>query len=317
MEEILDVTQLDLTAVWKHEANDFTPWLASESERLSEVLGLDLELIGTEMAVGPFSADIVFRDQSTGNVVVVENMFGSTDHDHLGKLITYAAGLGASYAVLVAGKFRPEHKSALHWLNAGAEEMSFFGVEVSAIKIGDSAPAAQLSVVVEPDDWSRQSRPEMSATQENYRDFWAAFTPLFQETYPGWSNARKPQPANWWNAPSGLSGARYELAFSWPAGSDGYRLRVGLYIDRAGEGAPDRVFDHLSSHRAEVEEAFGSELIWERLEGNRYRRVGCLSEFEVDPADRDRWPDYFEWIIDSAGRLRGALEDLLVSYQDS
>ena len=85
-----------------------------------------LELVGTEVSVGPFYADIVLRDQASEKIVVVENMFGATDHDHLGKMITYAAGLGASHAVLVASEFRPEHKSALHWLNAAADETSFF-----------------------------------------------------------------------------------------------------------------------------------------------------------------------------------------------
>jgi hypothetical protein len=105
----------------------------------------------------------------------------------------------------------------------------------------------------------------------------AAFMPLFQETYPGWINARKPQAHNWMNAPSGISGIPYDLSFSWPAGSDGYRLRVGLYISPTGAGAPDKVFEYLLSGRAEVEEAFGSELVWERLETDRSRRVCCFS----------------------------------------
>ncbi len=316
MTEILDITQLKLTDVWKHEANDFTPWLASELGRLSETLGLNLELVGTEVSVGPFFADIVLRDQSSEKVVVVENMFGATDHDHLGKMITYAAGLGASYAVLVASEFRPEHKSALHWLNAAADETSFFGIEVSAIRIGESPPAAQLNVVVEPDDWSRQSRPELSDSQKNYQDFWAAFLPVFHDRHPGWSNARKPQTSNWINVPSGTAGVRYGASFAWPLGSEGHRLRVELYIDPQGDGAPDKVFDYLLNRRSEVEKTVGVGLEWERLETNRSRRIAMDSEIIVDPSDRDSWPDHIEWMTKSVGRLRQAFEPVLLALQE-
>ena len=78
---------------------------------------MDLELEGNEVPVGPFSADIVLRDANTGHLVVVDNLLETTDHDHLGKLITYAAGLEAHWAVLVVKAFRPEHRSALNWLN--------------------------------------------------------------------------------------------------------------------------------------------------------------------------------------------------------
>ena len=315
MDEILDITHLNLTDVWKHEANDFTPWLASDVGRLSEALGLNLELVGTEVSVGPFFADIVLRDQSSGKVVVVENMLGATDHDHLGKMITYAAGLGASHAVLVASEFRPEHKSALHWLNAAADETSFFGIEVSAIRIGESPPAAQLKVVVEPDDWSRQSRPELSDSQKNYQDVWAAFLPVFHDRHPGWSNAKKPQTSNWINVPSGTAGVRYGASFAWPLGSEGHRLRVELYIDSPGDGAPDKVFYHLLNRRSELEETVGAVLEWERLETNRSRRIAMDSELIVDPSDRDSWPDHIEWMTESVGRLRQAFEPALLVLQ--
>ena len=319
MDEILDITQLDLAEVWKHEAIHFTPWLASEAGRLSEVLGMNLELVGTEVSVGPFSADIVLQDQSSGKIVVVENMLGATDHDHLGKMITYAAGLHASHAVLVAREFRPEHKSALHWLNAAADETSFFGIEVSAIRIGDSPPAAQLKVVVEPDDWSRQTRPQLSDTQQNYLDFWATFFPVFHERHPGWSNEKKPQPRNWINLPSGVAGVPYEVSFAWPTGtsSDGYRIRVALYIRPSGADAPDAMYDQLLSQRPQIEETFGAGLEWERPEAAMYRRVGTYSESTVDPTDRDGWPDHIHWITEVLGLLRAAIDPALTGVHQS
>ena len=173
-----------------------------------------------------------------------------------------------------------------------------------------------MKVVVEPDDWSRQSRPELSDTQKNYLDFWAAFLPVFHDRHPGWSNAKKPQTSNWINVPSGTAGVRYGASFAWPLGSEGHRLRVELYIDPSGDGAPDKVFDHLLNRRLEVEETVGVGLEWERLETNRSRRIAMDSELIVDPSDRDSWPDHIEWMTESVGRLRQAFEPVLLALQE-
>ena len=96
---------------WPDEAADFTPWLAKEESiaRLGEALGLELEVVQTEVAVGPYSADILARD-SAGDTVVIENQLGKTDHDHMGKALTYAAVLGAHTVVWVAAAFSDEHR---------------------------------------------------------------------------------------------------------------------------------------------------------------------------------------------------------------
>ena len=105
--------------LWPNEANDFTPWLHDNPGILGDVLGMELFPEDREAAVGRYSADLLFRDNSD-RVVVVENMFGVTDHDHLGKLITYSAGLDAGVAVLVAEEFRDEHR-----IRAGLAEPHF------------------------------------------------------------------------------------------------------------------------------------------------------------------------------------------------
>ena len=139
MVEVASLDDVPLREVWPDEARDFTPWLAEHPDHLGKALAMDLELVDAEVAVGPFSADVVLRDANTGHLVVVENLLETTDHDHLGKLITYAAGLEAHWAVLVARAFRPEHRSALNWLNSlSGEGSGFFGVEVHVL---DGEPA--------------------------------------------------------------------------------------------------------------------------------------------------------------------------------
>ena len=154
--EIGTFEQVSVRSVWPKEAGDFTPWLAENVELMSDALGMELELEGQEVSVGAYSADLVFRDLPSDALVVVENMYGSTDHDHLGKLITYAAGLDASYAVLLTETFRAEHRSALNWLNSiSTEGCGFFGLSLEVWRIAGSIPAPRLRVDVQPDDWSK------------------------------------------------------------------------------------------------------------------------------------------------------------------
>jgi hypothetical protein len=102
--------------------------------------------------------------------VIVENFLEATNHDHLGKLITYTAVVEGSYAVLVARTFRPEHRSAPSWLNEiTASDAGFFGIEVHAVRIGNSAPAVRLDVVVEQDDWRRQARETVTGRRSDGR----------------------------------------------------------------------------------------------------------------------------------------------------
>ena len=98
---------------WINEARDFTPWLSNNIEELGSALGLELEVENIEVAVGPYSADILAKDTGTGQYVVIENQLEKTNHDHLGKSITYASVLDASTIIWVATDFTPEHKKLL------------------------------------------------------------------------------------------------------------------------------------------------------------------------------------------------------------
>ena len=300
--EVASLEPVPLREVWRDEARDFTPWLAANPEHLSRALGMDLELVDSEVAVGPFSADVVLRDSNTHDLVVVENFLERTDHDHLGKLITYASGLEASWAVLVAKDFRPEHRSALHWLNKiSGSESGFFGVELNAVRIGDSAPAVKLDVVVEPDDFTREVRASNKAETagtSRYRDWWREFLPEFHSTYPGWSNSQTPSSGNWTNFPSGRSGTVYSLAFSWPKGASRYRLKAGVYLH---EG--DEAFAALEEQRSAIEESCELELIWDDMPDARAAQIFVTLE-DADPDDRESWPRYREWAISTLGELR-------------
>lgn len=149
--------EVDLRTIWSDEARDFTPWLAEHLDQLSAALGLDLELIEQEAGIGPFAVDILAEADEA--VVVIENQLERTDHSHLGQLLTYAAGRDAWTLIWITPDLRDEHRAALDWLNRWTtDEIEAYGVEVRAVRIGDSAPAPEFRAVAFPNNWSRRAR---------------------------------------------------------------------------------------------------------------------------------------------------------------
>lgn len=151
--------------MWRNEAADFTPWLQEHPEHLAEVLGIGIELTYSEHAVGGFSLDILGRDLAHDATLIVENQLAGTDHDHLGKLLTYAAGTGTATIVWIATDIREEHRQAIDWLNEHTDEqVRFFAVRLQIVRIGGSPPAPLLDVVAQPNDWQRQVRAATRAS---------------------------------------------------------------------------------------------------------------------------------------------------------
>ena len=165
MAEIATLKKINLRDVWKDEGQ-FSDWLAENLSRLGDELGMALERSEREKAVGPFSADIICADQISKFDVVIENQFTRTDHDHLGKMITYASGLQSQIIIWVAPRFRDEHRSAIDWLNdISGPETGFFGVVLEVFQISDSAYAPHFDIVVRPNDWKRQVKCSSSTSR--------------------------------------------------------------------------------------------------------------------------------------------------------
>lgn len=306
--------------VWQHEANDLTPWLAEHVDLLAEALGMeDLEVEGTEVPVGGYKADLVCsHGEST---LVVENMFASTDHDHIGKLITYAAGLDASHAVLVAEEFRPEHRSALNWLNrVSTQDCSFFGLVLEAWRIGGSPPAPRCRVEVQPDDWSRAVRMASAAhvSERNalYLNFWTKVMEDLHQVDEIWRRKRTPQPASWMSFRNDYSnhGVEYVGAFSRHDGNP--CLRAEAYLD-AGEET-SALYRMLDSRRSEIETAFGEELDWQPLENRRGSRIAAHFPelLSIVDADDNQLTRARVWLVDTLVRLRTAMHPVLEELWD-
>lgn len=173
--------RVELRQAFSNEAQDFTPWLAENLERLSVELGIELELEGEEVGVGSYRADIVARVPQTDDRVLIENQLEWADLQHLGQVLAYLAGLEAKIVIWIAKGFRDEHLSAIRWLNEHTVgPFAFFAVEVRVVRIGNSQLAPVFDVLERPNEWNRQVQwvsqsDELTGGRKAKRDFWRHF----------------------------------------------------------------------------------------------------------------------------------------------
>ena len=319
-EKIGDLVSVEIRHLWSNEARDFTPWLAENAALLGDALGMNLRHEATEAPVGRYLADLLFVEEDNGHRVVVENLFRDTDHDHVGKLITYVAGLEAAYGVLLAPRFLDEHRSALNYLNnISKDEYGFFGVVLEAWRIGDSLPAPQLRVDVKPDNWSRsvkaQQNTRMSKSELAYQRFWGTFLPEFHDAHPGWSKATVPNKGNWMNFRSSRSSLlTYGAVFCRTV--DGPALRVEVYIDNLNLTISKATFDQLHTRKDGIENTLGAELEWDRLDAKRAARVSKYFPSTISVSDEDRWPEARKWLISELGNFRQAFDPILHEIEE-
>ena len=268
-QEIGKIKKVDLRNIWKKEDKEFTPWLKENIDLLSEKLGIEIIDTQTEEKIGDFRLDIIGKDANTNKFVAVENQLESTDHNHLGQLITYSAGVNAGIVIWIAKELREEHKSALEWLNENSiSEISFFGVEVHAISIDNSNPAVDFRVIVKPNDWERniKSSTTRTDTKISYVDFYSKLVNFYSEINPKFRKV-KAQPQSWLNFSAGRGGLYFGWAFRM-----GNRFSVELYIDTGDEIENKRIFDELEKHKAEIELGI-KDVEWEELEDRRACRI--------------------------------------------
>lgn len=299
--------RVDLRDIWSSEASDFTPWLAQEKNLavLGDALGLDLELEAQEKSVGPFRADILCKDVDSDAWVLVENQLDSTDHKHLGQLLTYASGLEAVTIIWIAAPFREEHRAALDWLNKITDErFRFFGLEVELWRIGDSLAAPRFNVVSKPNNWSRLvaqaartiDEGGLSETKVMQREYWAAFHEvLCRFEGPIDASNRTPLAQPWMPYPIGRSRMRLGTVMIRPNKC----VRAELYLETEHAKA---FFYLLQKQQDDIEAELGFSLQWEELPDGQDSRIAVYLE-DADPDDRKDWPHQHEWLAEKLGEL--------------
>ena len=293
--------EVDIRKVWPHEQYDFSKWLATEEniKELGDTLNLSLTDVETEKFVGNYRCDILCKDEITGKMVLIENQLEPTNHDHLGKIITYASGLDAAVVVWIVASARDEHASAIEWLNKHTDdEISFFLVEVHAYKIGDSDPAPQFKIIEQPNDFVKivkavSKNSDMNESQKNRLEFWTQFNEVVDSQGKPF-NKRKATTDHWYNVAIGSSDASISIDLV----NKEHKIRVSLWINDNKD-----IFDALFQRKDEIETALGFGLEWNRLDNKKASYI-CTYIKELDFKKQDNYPMLMEQIVDLVLKMR-------------
>ena len=299
----------DLRSVWKNEATDFTNWLAEEEnlQLLGDELGLEISLIQTEANVENFRADILAKESYTDANVIIENQLECTNHDHLGKIITYASGYDAKYIIWIVRDVREEHIQAINWLNEHTDEnINFFLLKIELWQIGDSAIAPKFNVVCRPNEWGKTVKgfiksSEATKSQNLSYQIWSDFKDYAEQKNPRFS-LRTPRLQHWYNISIGSSEAHISLKTS----TRENELGCQLYIPDNHE-----LYKFLEGYKTEIEEKLGFPLSWDHQEGRKASYMETQKKFNLEEDKKD----YLPWMFDMVDRFYQCFKPYVKKYK--
>jgi len=297
------IQKVPLRDIWKHEAQDFTTWLQNNIDVLNSMLDFQLTNPDREQSTGNFSVDLVAEDDS-GNLVIIENQLEKSNHDHLGKVITYLAAVGASKAIWIVSEPRAEHIKAVSWLNESTSA-EFYLFKIEGIKIGDSHPAPLLTLIVGPSQEVKEAGETKKEHVERHylrKEFWQMLIDVVKTKTKLHSNI-SPNVYSWIGTGAGIGGVTYNYVIGQHEG------KVELYIDKDKEDGKENksIFDQLYTHKEEIEKTFGGPLNWERLDGKRASRIAKYIEKGGYRDDKEKWRGTIEEMIDTMIKFEKAL----------
>lgn len=305
MNEIGKLEEVPLRELWSHEEFGFSAWLEENLDALGAAVGVALSDPRREVTVGAFSVDLVAEDED-GARVVIENQLSATDHDHLGKLLTYLTNLDAKTAIWICRLPRPEHIRAIQWLNETTpDDIAFYLVRLAAYRIGDSPPAPLFTVIVAPSAESKDFGKSKKVLAERHvirLRFWEQLLKLARDRGLSLHAQRSPTKDHWLGAGAGIrSGVSYNY-LAWMADEVG----VELYIDTGDAAENKQLFDAFHAKKEQIEHDFGAPLLWERLDTKRASRIKYLIPCGGLTSE-EQWPEIQEKLVDAMRRFSGAI----------
>ena len=287
------LTKIELRDVWPHEALDFTKWLALEEnlDALSDEIGINIKLIRTEASVGRFNVDILAEEENTGHKIIIENQLEDTDHDHLGKIITYASGHDARIIIWVVRDAREEHRQAIEWLNNHTdEEIGFFLIKIELYQIDDSSPAPKFEIISKPNEWAKTiktspSNDELTNTKLQQLEFWDNLRDYIRIKDTS-IRLQTPRPQHWYDVSMGSSEAHIALTVNTREDLIGCEVYINLNKD---------LYNYLLTRKDEIEKEIGETAIW--IDAAKASRIK-ISKKVNGIFNSNESNNYFAWLYD-------------------
>jgi Domain of unknown function (DUF4268) len=276
----------DIRTIWQHEEYDFSQWLSQEDnlQQLSSTLGIDIIDPQTEVRSGSFEIDILATEGQTNNTIIIENQLENSNHEHLGKIITYASGKDAKYVIWIVKKAREEHRSAIDWLNSITnEQIHFFLIEIKVYRIGESEPAPKFEVISQPNDWGKivknvSNKDELNNSQLLRIEFWSEYLNSINRT------DRKPTKDHWMGFYGYGSGCYLSLVTS--------TLEKVSCIDLIIKDKSK--YEQLVTNGSKISEKFENYNFW-GFDKEEAKSGGLRVKSNYDYRKKDDWPKIFEW----------------------
>jgi len=291
--------KVKLREVWTHEAINFTNWLSKEEnlELLSQELGIEnIKLKRTEAPAGNFNVDILAEEENTERNIIIENQLEVTNHDHLGKIITYASGHNAEIIIWIVKEVRDEHKQAIDWLNEHTnDKINFFAVKMELWKIGNSDPAPKFQIISKPNNWTKEIRKDSNRTEPTETkllqlEFWNYFKDKYEEE--SILRFRNPRPQHWYSFAIG-SGIAY---MSYTASTRDNKIACEIYIPKE-----QGLFNELIEKKELIEKEIGKSLEWMELPEGKASRIKLSIEGDIN--NKEEWGRYVLWMKKTGERF--------------
>ncbi|OGW91996.1 MAG: hypothetical protein A3G33_00280 [Omnitrophica bacterium RIFCSPLOWO2_12_FULL_44_17] len=307
--------KVDLRTIWEHEALSFTKWLAKEDNlaALSEELGISIKLLKTEADVGGFNVDILAEEEDSERKIIIENQLEVTDHDHLGKLLTYASGVDASVIIWIFKEIREEHRRAIDWLNEHTDDsIDFFAVKMELWQISESLPAPKFQIISNPNNWAKVVKTKteesrLTDTKLYQLDLWNNFK-TYASDHQIKLNLTKTGPQHWYSFSVGSSICHLALTVN----TRSKELGCELYISDDKE-----LFDFLFSKKNEIEKDLNLKLEWMRLpDDTKASRIKTAKKFEIIGSKNfAKYQEAFEWMQSNLENFKKTFSKYLSAYQ--
>lgn len=306
------ITKVPLREVWKHEEYDFSSWLAQDEnlDALGREIGTEIKLIKTEANVGRYTVDILAEEEASGRKIIIENQLEETNHDHLGKIITYASGYDAEIIIWIVKSVRDEHLKAVEWLNENTDEnLNFFLIKIELWQIDKSKPAPKFEIMASPNEWAKAVKTssvsgEISNTKIQQLEFWNKFKDYvrLEDTH---IRLRTPRPQHWYDISMGNSEAHVALTLN----SRENQMGCEIYINKN-----KKLFNFLMEKKSKIEKEIKESAEWiDAAVASRIKISKKLTSLENQSPESKN----FKWLYDKTILFQTIFSKYINEYNES
>jgi hypothetical protein len=305
MDNIGKLVKVELRDLWKKEDKHFSKWLESNIDHINELLGISINVEAREKKVGPFRVDL-FGSTSYGNIII-ENQLEKTNHDHLGKLLTYMTNLpDVKHVIWIAKEYSDEHRNAVDFLNEFLP-VDFYLIKLEAVKIeGGDKSAPLFTVLSRPTEQSRaigKAKVEDAQRHILRREFWSKLLEKMNISSTSLFTNRATSQENWISAGAGRTGISYDFVIT------NKYARVEIYLNYLDSklNFEDKQkinktrYDLLFKNKKHIETIFKDKLVWDKMEDKQASRISY--QFDADVRKKGNWNEVQEKLVDRMIRL--------------